>query len=117
MSATVSAAAKARSVRELIRPEIEEPAQALPPLAERRQCKRFARQMPAVLIDGEAYHSVWCADIGYMGVKVVAPHELVLPAGKRVLVKIKQGLRSFQDEFRIVASENTAEGTALHLAL
>lgn len=104
-------------IRELLCPAIEQPIAAAAAGAERRQYSRFARQLPGVLIDGDVYHSVWCVDVSYGGVKVLAPHGLDLAKGKRVLVKIKQGTRSFQDELLIVSTETTPQGTALHLAM
>jgi len=101
----------------MILPEIEKPLAAAALGPEQRKCSRYARQLPGVLIDGDVYHSVWCVDVGYGGVKVVSPHGLTLAKGKRVLVKIKQGARSFQDEFLVVSMETTPEGTALHLAM
>jgi hypothetical protein len=105
------------SVHEMLHPAIESPIPSPTAVLERRQCSRFARQLPGVLIDGDVYHSVWCVDVGYGGVKVVSPQTLDLAEGKRVLVKIKQGARSFQDEFLIVSAKATPEGTALHLAM
>jgi hypothetical protein len=117
MTLTMTASTHSRPIRELLHPQIEEPLKTGAVLAERRQEKRFPRQLAGVLIDGEAYHSVWCVDISYAGLKVVAPTALNLAKGTRVLVKIKQASRSFQDQFAIVDAESTPKGTVLHLTL
>jgi hypothetical protein len=106
-----------RSIRELLCPDVEDSIQSGTALDERRKERRYARQLPGVLIDGDMYHSVWCMDISYAGVKVIAPNALNFAKGKRVLVKIKQAARAFQDEFAIVEMESSPKGTILHLAM
>ncbi|HVP12212.1 MAG TPA: PilZ domain-containing protein [Phycisphaerae bacterium] len=117
MTPLMTAPTRFRPIRELLFPGIEIPLQPRAVLTERRRERRFARQLAGVLIDGEAYHSVWCVDISYAGVKVVAPTVLSFVKGQRVVVKIKQSTRSFQDEFTVVDAEATPKGTVLHLAL
>ena len=106
-----------RSIRELLCPDVEDAIQTSVTLDERRKERRYARQLPGVLIDGDIYHSVWCMDVSYAGVKVIAPNALNLTKGQRVLVKIKQAARSFQDEFAVVEMESSPKGTILHLAM
>jgi hypothetical protein len=106
-----------RPIRELLCPDAENPIRTGTALDERRKERRYPRQLPGVLIDGDLYHSVWCMDISYAGVKVIAPNALNFAKGKRVQVKIKQATRSFQDEFAVVEMESSPKGTILHLAM
>ena len=104
-------------IRHLICPDLEMHIEAPPPDAERRHGLRFARRLQGVMTaDGRDY-PVTCLDIGYGGIRVLAPNEAVVTAGANVGVRIDLGKRTFRDEFAVVGRESTAAGTMVHLAL
>ncbi len=110
------ASSRPRLIRELVCPDIEEPLKQREIAQERRRSLRYARNLPGTLIVGEAEHPVTCKDIGYGGVRVVAPGTVKVPLGKRVEVRVELGERSFQDEFSVRRCAGTTDGTTLNLA-
>ena len=106
-----------RPLRELICPSLEMPIEARPPGAERRQEHRFARILPGVLLTDAGETAVTCLDIGYGGVRVLAPTELELTRGTSVGVRINLGRRTFTDDYTVVESEPAPGGTTVHLRL
>lgn len=108
---------KKRAIRDLVCPEIEEPVIRRTEDSERRRSLRFARHLPGTLITGGQEHPITCVDVGYGGMRVIAPAKISVPAGRQVGVRVQLGSRSFGDVFSVIRTESTAESTAIHLGL
>ncbi len=115
MSTHAASVAKPRPIRELVCPDVEDPKTRGRPHQERRRAHRYARRLPGRMILDEAEYPVTCLDIGYGGMLVDAPRTAKIASGDKVVVRIDVGGTSFQDEFSVVHTEHTAEGTTVHL--
>lgn len=105
-------------IRELVWPEIERPIQRLDPENERRRYHRYARRgLPAALTVADQTHPVSCVDIGYGGMQVLAPNSAAIRPGQRVVVRVQQYTRTFQDELSVRHCQRMPNWTAVHLAL
>jgi hypothetical protein len=108
---------KERPIRELVMPGLEEPIQTGWGGEEWRRCHRFSRRLPAIMTTGRTQHEVTCFDIGYGGIRVVAPSTVKVQPGEHVTVRIIRGSESYLDEFAVVDSEMTGAGNSIHLSL
>jgi hypothetical protein len=108
---------KERPIRELVVPGLEEPIQTAWGGEEWRRCYRFSRRLPAIMTTDRAKHEVTCVDIGYGGIRVVAPITVKVQPGERVTVCISRGSESYLDEFAVVDSQITGAGNSIHLSL
>ena len=123
MSAHEASSTVHRPIRELICPDLEEPAGSAQEreqsgvASERRKSHRYRRRLPGILVIDGSEHPVICCDIGYGGMRVIAPDAVRVAPGSRVVVRINLGTRSFTDELSVVNSEWTAEGTSMNLSL
>ena len=65
----------------------------------------------------QAEHPVRCVDIGYGGIRVVAPAAVRPAPGKRAVVRFERGGQPYQDELSVVHSEPATDGTVVRLSL
>lgn len=115
MTTHAASFASPRPIRELVCPDVEDPKTLDRPDEERRHAHRYPRRLPGSIILDEAEYPVTCLDIGYGGMLVDAPRTAKIASGDKVVVRIDLGGTSFQDEFSVVHTEHTAEGTTVHL--
>ncbi len=106
-----------RPIRDLICPGLETPIPHGDIGPEHRRCHRFARHLPATITADGVEDTATCVDIGYGGVGIVASNKTHVVPGQRVDLRIHLGNLDYHDEFSVVLSEHTAEGTKIRLSM
>ncbi|UCE60576.1 MAG: PilZ domain-containing protein [Phycisphaerales bacterium] len=106
-----------RPIRELICPDIEEPAHTGELIKERRRCFRYPRRLPGTMTIGDAEHQITCLDIGFGGIHVAAPGAIKIRPGETVSVGIDLGARNFEDEMSVASCQKTPGQTMVHLSM
>ncbi len=102
-------------LRDLLDPAIEEPARTYDMGTERRKGNRYSRRLSGVLRFADQVHPITCQDVSYGGLRVLAPTNVRIDPGERVLVNLRQGTRLCQDECTVVHSEHKGYAIAIHL--
>lgn len=106
-----------RPLRELLRPEVEQPLRATHVGDDRRQHLRYPRTLLGQMHVNDDVHPIACLDLSYGGAQVLTPWPLRLPDGQRVTIRLTHAARHFEDDLIVVASESKRDGTALHLRI
>ncbi len=83
----------------------------------RRHGHRFPCRIEARMQIGQSECEVECVDVGYEGVKVLAPDDMRPAPGVEVLVTAQTDAGLFGDNLVVTNTEQAAEGTLIHFRL
>lgn len=107
-----------RPIRDLIWPDVEQPLPMRSGGEERRRYHRYPRDgCYASLLLSDVAHIVRCVDLGYGGLRVIAPPETPLSLRQHVQIRMNRWARTFEDRYSVRAVAPARDGIAVHLAL
>lgn len=111
---TTTTTTTTRSVRTLLRPDVEQPiGHGHNP--ERRQHPRFSRCLLGQMTLGTDHIPVACVDVSMGGTQVVTPLQTDAKPGDRVTVNVQHVGDTYRDECTVISTHPINNGMACHL--